>query len=220
MKHSIAVLLILGLAACSETGTMSAHRAPAPAEIAKPQTTEPASGGVAWSHETPPSQPLAKTEGRLIEMSARVAAISLKKREVTLRGPDGTQATFAVDPAVTRLNEVRVGDHVVVQYLESLAFEVREPTPEEKKNSKRVMDIAGKSPAHELPGAGMAREIRAIVTIEAIDKKGNTVTIKGPEGRLVIIEAQNPANLDRVKVGDTVAVTYTAALAVGLQRVD
>ena len=51
-----------------------------------------------------------------------------------------------------------------------------------------------------------------------VDRKGYTVTIKGPEGRTETIAVKDPKNLDGVKVGDLVDVTYAQALAVALDK--
>ena len=52
----------------------------------------------------------------------------------------------------------------------------------------------------------------------AIDKKAQTVTIRGPEGNAETIEVKNPKDLEGVKVGDLVDVTYARALGVALDK--
>jgi hypothetical protein len=64
----------------------------------------------------------------------------------------------------------------------------------------------------------VGREISLTATITAIDRKGHTVTVKGPEGRTETIAVKDPKNLDGVKVGDLVDVTYAQALAVALDK--
>jgi len=54
--------------------------------------------------------------------------------------------------------------------------------------------------------------------IKAIDKKNNTVTLKGPKGNLKTVKVKDPSNLDKVKVGDLVQITYTEALAIGVEE--
>jgi ribosomal protein S17 len=60
--------------------------------------------------------------------------------------------------------------------------------------------------------------VTATVTITAIDKKAHTVTIKGPKGGTETIKAKDPKNLEGLKVGDMVEITYTQALAVSLDK--
>jgi hypothetical protein len=59
--------------------------------------------------------------------------------------------------------------------------------------------------------------VRAVVEITAIDAGKQTVTIKGPGGNTLTVKARDPKNLAKVKVGDTLVVTYTEALAVAVR---
>jgi hypothetical protein len=44
------------------------------------------------------------------------------------------------------------------------------------------------------------------------------VTFKGPKGNLVTVVAEDANNLEKVKVGDNVEITYTEALAVEVAK--
>jgi hypothetical protein len=56
------------------------------------------------------------------------------------------------------------------------------------------------------------------VTITAIDAKGRTVTVKGPQGHEETVRVRDPKNLVGVKVGNLVELTYTQALAIALDK--
>jgi hypothetical protein len=204
MKRYFAVILLLTLVSCLKTSKEAAQSQPAVASAA--QTAEHAKLG-----------PLSRKDSDFVEVRAKVQAVNYKRRLITLKGPDGKALTFKVDKAVKRLKEIKVGDTVLAQYFTSFAYEVRKPTAAEKKNPKTVVESAGKSEPGMPPAAAAALRARAIVTIEAIDHAAKTVTVKGPEGRVVTIKAEHPENLKRVKVGDTVAVTYSEAVAVSLE---
>jgi hypothetical protein len=45
-----------------------------------------------------------------------------------------------------------------------------------------------------------------------------TVTLKGPQGNSETVKVQDPKNLEGVKTGDLVDITYTQALAVALDK--
>jgi ribosomal protein S17 len=64
----------------------------------------------------------------------------------------------------------------------------------------------------------VAEQVSITVTVVAIDKAAQTVTIKGPEGRTETVKARDPKNLDALSVGDLVEITYTQALAVALDK--
>ena len=70
----------------------------------------------------------------------------------------------------------------------------------------------------ETPAGAIGREVTITGTITAIDKKARTVTIKGPEALSEIVKAKDPKDLELVKVGDMVEITYTQALAVTLDK--
>ena len=168
--------------------------------------------------QSPYAQPLQRKEISYIEFSAAVEAVDLQQRLLTLKTDDGKVETLAVSEEVKRLNEVKVGDSVVVKYVMSIAMELREPTAEEKANPSVILDGETKAAAGDAPAAGVVRVLHAIVTVQAIDHLAKTVTVKSPKGRIITVKAQDPNNLQRIKVGDTIAVTYTDAVAVSLKR--
>ena len=55
-------------------------------------------------------------------------------------------------------------------------------------------------------------------TIDANDKTAETVTLKGPKGNTQVVKVRDPANLEKVAVGDHVIITYTEALAVKVAK--
>ena len=153
---------------------------------------------------------------REVALTATVEAIDLPNRLVTLKGPKGDVETIVVDERVKNLPQVQVGDQVVVKYYEGLALRVLAPgeaTPSAGATSAVVTAQPGQKPA-----AAGKREVTATVTIEAIDQKAGTVTFKGPEGNSATVKAQDPKNLELVKVGDKVEITYTQALAISVQK--
>lgn len=63
-----------------------------------------------------------------VEVRARVEAIDHGTRTVTLRGPEGNVKSITVDPSVQRLDQVKVGDEVVIRHTEAVAITVRKPS--------------------------------------------------------------------------------------------
>ena len=60
----------------------------------------------------------------VVQVQARVDAIDYENRTVVLTGPEGNSVKLTVDERVKRLNEVKVGDIVVVGYTQALAAEM------------------------------------------------------------------------------------------------
>lgn len=163
---------------------------------------------------------VAREESVLVTITASVEAINQTNREVTLKGALGNSVTFTVDDRVKRLNEVKVGDLVRAEYYISIAADLRKPTPEEEKVPFMMLDTAGKSPAGSTPTAGGLRRFKVVTTVEGLDRPTSTVTVKGPRGNYLTARVADPVNLTRMKIGDTIVVTYTEARAIALEKAE
>src|SRR6516225_1433791 len=143
-----------------------------------------------------------------VTVRGTVAAVDKEKRTVTLKGPKGNTLTLDVkDPA--KLDVIKVGDPVVATYMEAVAIQIKKAgtaTPGSTTQETRVSSKPGETPA-----GAIGREVTITGTITAIDKKARTVTIKGPEALSEIVKAKDPKDLELVKVGDMVEITYTQA---------
>ena len=150
-----------------------------------------------------------------VRVRGTVDAIDKERGTVTLKGPQGRTLTLEVRDK-QKLDVVKVGDPVVATYVEAVVIQVKkEGTPGVTTQETRVSSKPGETPA-----GAIGREVSITATVTAIDKKANTVTIKGPQGHTETIKAKNPKNLDAVKVGDLVDITYTQALAISLDKPD
>ena len=69
----------------------------------------------------------------------------------------------------------------------------------------------------EPPKARMGSQVTIIADIEAIDKDGKYVILKGPEGNSERVAVRDPKHLENVKVGDQVQLTYTEAMAISVE---
>ncbi len=179
-----------------------------------------ACGFAAEEQTTSTNPPMSREEMVLVSLSASVEAIDYTNREVTLKGPLGNEVTFTVDQRVKRLGEVKVGDLVHADYYISVAAEVREPTPEELKDPIVLLDTAGKAPPGSSPAAGALRRFKVVTTIEGLDRPTRTVTVKGPLGNFLTARVLDPSRLTQVRIGQTVVITYTEALAIALEKME
>jgi hypothetical protein len=158
------------------------------------------------------AEPLRREDVQVVTVSARVAAIDHDARLVTIADESGGEATFYADPAVKNLPQVKVGDELVGELVQSVVLELRAPTQEELDAGTSLLDVVATAAPGEKPAGQFVRQIRAILTVQAIDKQAGTATLVGPAGNARTIPARDPKNLDLVKVGDTVVATYTEAL--------
>jgi len=127
---------------------------------------------------------------RLLTVRGTVEAIDKDKQTVTLKGPNRSLTVRVQDPS--KLDESMQG-------------------------TSAQQAVVSSTPG-ETPAGAVAQQITVTATIVAIDKKAQTATIKGPEGNTVTVKARDPKNLDKVKVGDNVEITYTEALAISLDK--
>lgn len=152
----------------------------------------------------------------VVSLTATVEAIDLKTRMVTIKGPKGNSVTVKASDEVINLPQVRVGDKVMLDYVEALAVRMAKPG---EVRAEATGLIAAAEPGAK-PGVIGAAETTVTATIEEIDKKDETVTLKVPkDGVQIIVKVQDPANLKKVKVGDTIVITYTEAVALSVQAV-
>ncbi len=170
-----------------------------------------------FAQGTPAPQP--RTVEQSITVTARVEAIDVAKREVTLKGPLGNVETLVVSDEVKRLDEVKVGDNVTAKYYIGIAAELREPTAAEKAEPFKVIESTGRAPATSAPGGAALRAIRVVATVEGLDRPTQTVTLKGPGGRYFTVRVSDPKVLEKPRLGDTIVVTVAEALAVAIEKV-
>jgi len=153
----------------------------------------------------------------LVESMATVQYLDYNTRMATLKADNGNTLTFRVSNEVKNLDQVKVGDKVKFQYYESVAWEVKKAG----ETSPGIVKAEGVkySGAEQLPAKLETTQTTVVTTIEAIDRQNQTVTLKGPAGKSVVVKARHPENLEKVKEGDHVMITYTEALAVSVEKV-
>ena len=149
------------------------------------------------------------------KVTATVKALDLNNREVTLEEAHGKTETIKVGPQVRNLEQVHVGDKVVVKYVQGLMMQMQ--TAGEAPVEPEAAVAAGRAAPGEQPGAGIAATVRATVTITAIDMKNRMVVFEGPQGNLYQVKAGPEVHLEKAKVGDKLVATYTEAMAITVE---
>jgi Cu/Ag efflux protein CusF len=161
----------------------------------------------------PEFQPVAVSEA--VSITATVEKVDLKKRLVTLKGPEGNEVTIHVDKRVKNLPQVKKGDEVVANYFESIAVDLHKHG--EPPEVAAAGGVATAKPG-EMPGGVAVRRLQVTATISAIDPAKSSVTLTGPRGNAFPVKVKDPARLEGLKVGDAVDVTYTEALAISVEK--
>jgi hypothetical protein len=149
------------------------------------------------------------------KISAQVVGIDKATRTVTLKGPKGKVVDIVAGDEVKNFDQIKLGDHVVARYMESLSLELKKT----KAGSGEVVvsEGAARAAPGERPAVAGAREVTALAEVTAVDQKKSTITLKGPRGNAVTLNVHNPDQFKVVKKGDHVEVTYTEALALSVE---
>ena len=208
--------LVVGLLVSALVPGIAFGASPATAPVLA-QATAPAANPKAPEATKPKAPETGKPkvqETAVVTLRGTVEAIDKEKQTVTVKGPNRSLTIQVRDPK--KLDAIKVGDPVVGKYYEALAIEVKKAgtaTP-----GVTTQQATQTSKAGETPAGAVGQQVTLTATIVAIDKAKHTVTIKGPEGNTETVKARDPKNLEGVKEGDLVELTYTRALAIALDK--
>ncbi len=134
---------------------------------------------------------------------------------MTLKGPKGNLFDLKVGEQAKNLPQVKVGDQVVVKYYQSIAARVKKPGEAGGAAATKTLEAAKPG---ERPGGMVANMVTVTATVEDISPKKTYVSLKAPDGKIFDVKVKDPKNLENVKVGDQVEITYTEALAVSVEK--
>jgi Cu/Ag efflux protein CusF len=158
-------------------------------------------------------KPVTQTDA--IEVTATIEAIDHSARLVTLKGPEGELESIYAPPEMKRFDELKVGDKVTFRYMESIAYKLRKPgEAASAPASGEPVVTRGTGPR---PGGTIAQQKTATVTIKAIDPKVPAVTVTTADGHTASFRVEDKRNLNGVKPGDKVEITYTEAIMISVK---
>ena len=147
-------------------------------------------------------------------LTATIEAIDSATRVVTLKGSSGQLVDIAAPAEMQGFNNLRVGDQVTATYFEATAVSIRKPgTPPASSTP-----ITSTMRQDRKPGSETRKQQTFTVTVESIDPKAPALTVKGPNGRLVTLGVADAAQLQNIKAGDSVDVTYYESLMIKVAR--
>jgi Cu/Ag efflux protein CusF len=155
------------------------------------------------------------TESEEIELTAKITAIDHDARMVTLEDEEGDTETIYAGPEVKRFNELKVGDTVTFRYYESIVSRLRkagEAAPTKASGAPTLVRGTG-----QRPSGTVSQQLTATVTVKEIDPKVPSMTVTLEDGRTMSFKVEDRKNLENVKVGDKVDITYTAAVTINVK---
>jgi len=145
-----------------------------------------------------------------ISKSATITAINHTTRVVTLKDAQGHVEDVMCGPEIRRFNELKVGDTVTFSYHAAVVYDV-------VKSGQQTTAAAGSSVVRGQgvkPSGALTKQMKATVTIDAIDAAAPSVTVRTADGHSITAQVEDKKKLEGLKVGDKVDITFTEALMV------
>ena len=151
----------------------------------------------------------------VLKLSGTVKAIDMDKKMVTIEGSGGR--SVVVDAKNARnLDQVKVGDKVNLQYIESMALFVRKTDAPPSAIEAQEVQLA---PKGEKPGGIVAKTVELTGNVESIDTQKRTIALKGPAGNVRTFKVGTEAkNFGQIKKGDQVVLRFTEAMALSVVK--
>ncbi len=147
-----------------------------------------------------------------------ITEINKETRDITLMGDRGNLVTFTAGEDVERFDELAVGDVIAFEYWTYIKAEFRRPSMEELAEPLQIVAEAGKAPDDMDPGAMVGAVVKAVVSIEVINRPYMLVTVRGPQGNYTSIPVEDPSLIEQLNVGEVVILTYAEAFVVALEK--
>jgi len=154
-----------------------------------------------------------------ITVRAKVQAIDLAKREVTMVGPEGNVFTVHAGDGVRNLDRVKVGDTVVATYYASIMLVLSAPGTQVPNN--QVDAAVARAAKGQMPAGALGAKIVVTGTVVGVDLVRHTISLVNPSGGMVhtfdVTDPRRQAALKRVKIGDSLTAVGTEAFAIALE---
>jgi ribosomal 50S subunit-recycling heat shock protein len=157
-----------------------------------------------------------RVEIQATSITATVEKIDYKTRTVVLKGPKGGLVELQVGEEAKNFNQVKKGDKVTIDYLESVAIDVQKSKGEPL--AAESTSITRAKPG-EKPGGTMKTTGMMTAKVEEINYKTREVSLKMAEGNIMkITVGPQVKRLEEVRKGDEVVVQYTSTVTISVAK--
>ncbi|WP_044042279.1 hypothetical protein [Caballeronia insecticola] len=175
-----------------------------------------ASTGTALAQDPPLSKEARQIVGEAppIHVQAQIVGIDPATRTLTVRGPRGV-STVLVSKEVTNFDQLHVGDRVDVDYKNALlvsAEKVKGAAGGTRQRIDTTTYQAASGPKGET-GFDATRQVEIIATVESINTKKRTITLRGP-WRTETFDLTPDVAEEKLRKGDTIHAVFVSATAV------
>ncbi|KXU83632.1 hypothetical protein CR51_42350 [Caballeronia megalochromosomata] len=164
------------------------------------------------------TEPLAKSAEKVvgvaepIHVQATIVGIDAANRTLMVHGPRG-DATVLVDKQVTNFDKLHIGDKVDVLYKNALlvsAEKLKGTGVRERIDTTKYQPTSGQNGA---TGFDASRQVEVIATVENVNNKKHTITLRGP-WRTETFDLTPDLATEKLKKGDTIHAVFVSATAV------
>ncbi len=200
----VAFLLSIGQA-CSHT------------QVSAPQTSAQASvlSQAAVAGQPAPGDLAAPGSASVTIVQGQIVSVDQQNRFVTLQAATGKQVILHVSNQYS-LAAAKPGQPLIARFYEVASVDKLVPgqSPFARSLAAGIVNAASDGTS----GTPFTNPYQFAVTINAIDKTGKTISIKGSDGAVEVVVVANPLSLDQVHAGEDVVVTLIDVVAIALDR--
>ncbi len=152
----------------------------------------------------------------VLTVTSEVVGIEKNNRKLTLKKENGEIITITVVEAARNFNQLRIGDNISVTYYESLVVYLGEHGIQPEENTTVV---ATRTPKGYIPGGTIVGTVDVSAKVVGVNIDKRTLSLELPEGNVITTKvAEDVKKLEELKLGDTIHVRLTNALAVSVSR--
>ena len=152
----------------------------------------------------------------LQSITATVIGINAKERLVTLKGPEGDTLDIKADERVRNFDQIKTGDKLNIDYIASVAVSLADPSEKPTKTTVSNVEVAEKGAK---PSVRTVDVVDVVGTILKVNKKDRTITVQGPEGKVVTLDVNEQIkDVDSLKAGGKIRARFTVATAVAITK--
>jgi hypothetical protein len=148
------------------------------------------------------------------KLTATVVSVDAAKHLVVLKDTEGQEAEIQLTDQAKNLDKLKAGDTVHAVVTRSVVA-VLDTDTDKATAVKEKAGVARATEANPNPGGAAFRQVSVRLKITAIDQAKHQVTLIGPAGKTKTVTVEKPELQERMKnlkVGQTVAITYTDTL--------
>lgn len=153
----------------------------------------------------------------IVKVTAVVVDIDKDNRIITLQGPKGNVLITKAGDEVRNFDQIDKGDEVNVSYYEAVAILVSKGKGEVPQEGS--LDVVEVAPKGAKPAGTMVSVQELSASVQKIDYKKRTITLKGPEGNVATFNVDpSVKDFKKVKKGDKITIRHTEALAISVDK--